>query len=201
MAATIAAAWLAALAANPGLNPRRWLEDQGVGTSLAGKLWPVLLKLWAQAYELGETTARHITGAQGAAAPVGALIATEGRQWLNQIVGTRLDALAAILASYEGASAAALAKLLATLLSNASDALRIAQTEVTRAVNAGALAVYKSEGLDVFEWITEGPDPCPVCLDNEAAEPRFYGNPWPGGAIEPPQHPHCRCALIPVERH
>jgi hypothetical protein len=201
MAAAIAAAWLAALAANPGLNPRRWLEDQGVGTALAKALWPILLELWAQGYELGEQSARELTGGQGAAAPVGALIAVEGRGWLNQVVGTRLNALAAILASYTGNSAAALAKLLLGALTNAADATRIAVTEITRAFNAGAVAVYKADFLNEYRWVTGGPDPCELCLANEAAGPRFYGNPYPSGAIAPPQHPNCRCALIPVETH
>lgn len=50
-----------------------------------------------------------------------------------------------------------------------------------------------------FEWVT---DPtlqnCAICLDNEAAEPRPFGQPWPSGDTNVSIHYKCGCALVPA---
>jgi hypothetical protein len=74
----------------------------------------------------------------------------------------------------------------------------IAQTEITRAISAAAVSVYKYGPTSEVIWVIEDDNACEECKANAEAGPRFYGNPFPSGAIEPPQHPRCRCALIPA---
>jgi len=74
----------------------------------------------------------------------------------------------------------------------------IAITEVSRAFNAGVLAMYRKNGITIFRWDVTSPDPCELCIANAAAEPRTYGTPYPSGAIDPPQHPRCECVLTGV---
>jgi hypothetical protein len=72
----------------------------------------------------------------------------------------------------------------------------IAVTEVSRAYNAGRVAMYRKAGITTFRWDTTSPVPCALCIENSEAPPRFYGNPYPTGAIDPPQHPYCECILV-----
>lgn len=73
-------------------------------------------------------------------------------------------------------------------------------TEVTRAMQEAAMAHYRRTGIHVVSWITENDDRvCPACMANEEAGPHPLGVPFPSGAIAPPDHPRCRCALVPHE--
>lgn len=71
----------------------------------------------------------------------------------------------------------------------------IARTEVLRASNAGAMAVYEANAdvLAGVEWLaTKDERTCPTCgaLD---------GQQWAlDKAPQPPDHPRCRCTLAPV---
>ena len=44
-------------------------------------------------------------------------------------------------------------------------------------------------------WIADGPDPCPVCLANQAEGRILAGEPFTSGDMEPPAHPNCKCGL------
>jgi hypothetical protein len=46
-----------------------------------------------------------------------------------------------------------------------------------------------------MEWAVS--DPCPECAINSGAVVNI-GSTFPSGANQPPAHPHCRCALLPV---
>jgi hypothetical protein len=57
------------------------------------------------------------------------------------------------------------------------------------------METYKEFGLEKHEWLPI--NPCDVCALNDGAVVNI-GSPFPSGVIQPPQHPNCRCALIPV---
>ncbi len=54
---------------------------------------------------------------------------------------------------------------------------------------------YKPDPGDIVSWWAFA-DASQVCLDNDDAPPRPYGEPFPSGDIEPPAHDHCRCGLV-----
>jgi len=78
----------------------------------------------------------------------------------------------------------------------------IARTEVRRAQERGtsiAFETAKANGMlglgTVRRWITAMDDrTCPICapLDKQTAP---IGKPFPGGIMEPPAHPNCRCTV------
>jgi len=57
------------------------------------------------------------------------------------------------------------------------------------------METYKEFGLEKHEWLPI--NPCEICALNDGAVVNI-GSPFPSGVIQPPQHPNCRCALIPV---
>jgi SPP1 gp7 family putative phage head morphogenesis protein len=75
----------------------------------------------------------------------------------------------------------------------------IARTEIARAFSVGSLAVYEAAGIPDVRWLTSGDaNVCPNCAANEAIGPVPLGTIFPSGASAPPQHPRCRCELIPA---
>ena len=76
---------------------------------------------------------------------------------------------------------------------------RIARSETMAAYNSARLeqVVYMSAG-EVMErmWVTvEDRRLCKPCgaLDGAIVE---IGDPWPGGGLDPPIHPGCRCVIM-----
>jgi len=194
--AALVSAWFAAEAAEGGLVAAAWLSSQPIRGELEARLWPVLQRLWGAAYHLGIDAGTQVAGTPSAHSP-DELVEASGRTWITEIVQTRLDRIARILSL--GLSRAETEREIGDMLGNEQSAEMIAQTEVTRAVSAGAHQVYRANGIYNVRWQTEDDAKvCPVCMANEAAGPRFYGNPFPSGAIAPPQHPMCRCALLPA---
>jgi len=59
----------------------------------------------------------------------------------------------------------------------------------------GAISRYQAANLEQMEWAVS--DPCPECAINSGAVVNI-GSTFPSGANQPPAHPHCRCALLPV---
>jgi hypothetical protein len=57
------------------------------------------------------------------------------------------------------------------------------------------MQTYKEYGLEKQEW--QASSPCDKCAINEGAVVEI-GSPFPSGVTQPPQHPNCRCALLPV---
>jgi hypothetical protein len=57
------------------------------------------------------------------------------------------------------------------------------------------MKTYQEYGLEQQEW--QAITPCDKCAMNEGAIVTI-GSPFPSGVTQPPQHPHCRCALLPV---
>ena len=190
----MAKAWLAN---NNQTDALTWLEQHGIRGQLERAVQPVLLEIWANAWELGVKSARTTTGYQGAPpnqAMQQAMLRYQS-QWAAQVINTILAALAAILVAGGAGMVLALGAFLASLDNSA----RIAQTEITRAMAAGAAETYRQAGVQMVEWVTsEDARVCDLCDANEASGPHFLGQVFPSGAMQPPQHPRCRCALVPV---
>lgn len=105
-------------------------------------------------------------------------------------VGTALaDAIEA------GMSETGAAKLINNAISNPARALTIAITEQNRAMSYGAIQRYKESAIERVEWQTI--NPCKECERNSGQIVEI-GHAFNSGSEMPPQHPHCRCALLPV---
>lgn len=71
----------------------------------------------------------------------------------------------------------------------------IAQTELNNAYNAGIMELGRSAGADLKAWVTTGPNPCPACVENEAAGKIPIEQLFPSGDQMPVAHPGCFCSL------
>lgn len=94
-----------------------------------------------------------------------------------------------------GYSSKKASKLISSVISDPARALSIAITEQSRAINLATKERYTDAGLEEMEWITS--DPCPICIQNGGQKVRI-GQAFNSGDEEPPAHPNCRCALLPV---
>ena len=181
----------------------------------------VLLRVWAEGYLLGEDSAR-IAIEKAYAARKDATV-----DWSNWKPGNRLAALilrprgslkkildnahitivginktgyerigTALADSFdEGLSPAAAAKRIYDEVGDTARALTIALTESSRAMNMASMDTYQEVGLEEVEWFAA--DPCPECEVNDG-QVVPVGTEFFSGDTEPPVHPNCRCALLPV---
>jgi SPP1 gp7 family putative phage head morphogenesis protein len=94
-----------------------------------------------------------------------------------------------------GMSAERSAKNIMRHVASPARALSIAITEQNRAISYATVNRYKEAGLEKMEW--EVSSPCDKCARNANAVVPI-GAPFPTGVTQPPQHPHCRCVLLPV---
>lgn len=197
-----------------------WLDSLGIFGRLTRALQRVLRRLWPEAWLLGdrsaqaqvsmnpvdwgdwqpgdhEAAARLYSGARG----LQDLLDRDGIETIKSIAQTRMNELAAKLtdALAEGWSADHLAGEIRGLLEVPERADMIATTEIARAVSSASLDRYQQAGLEFVEWDTAyDKRVCPICRENEEQGPVRIGQPFPGGAFAPPQHPRCRCAPQPV---
>ena len=85
---------------------------------------------------------------------------------------------------------------------DAARAEMIARTETAFADIQGNKAAYEAaidSGLSVrWQWVTAGDDLVSDECEMNADEIREIGEEFPSGATEPPQHPNCRCDVLPV---
>ena len=84
-------------------------------------------------------------------------------------------------------------------------ALRIARTEVISGYAEGSLEGYRQSGVvKMKKWLTagdervDGGDMSGACATNEAAGEIPLEQIFPSGDVAPPNHPNCRCSLVPV---
>lgn len=94
-----------------------------------------------------------------------------------------------------GLSPTQAASLINRSIADPSRALTIAITESNRAISYATISRYQEAGLSEMEWQTS--DPCDECAENDG-EVVPIGGVFPSGHTQPPVHPHCRCALLPV---
>ena len=87
------------------------------------------------------------------------------------------------------------AKQIQQHVANPARALSIAITEQNRAMSYATVNRFQDAGLEKMEW--EVSSPCAICAQN-ANQVVTIGQAFNSGATQPPQHPHCRCVLLPV---
>lgn len=194
------AAWLAVRPhASIEADAAMWLAGRGIRDKLTAAMRPVLVKLWTAAYKAGLKGAGEAGGRFEAVSDqiLADRIGRMAAEWVQQVVDTRMRRIAAILA--KGGSAAELEAAIRAVLANDDDADLITRTEITRAMASASIDAYRAKGIHKVRWITRSANPCPACLANEAAGPRWIGEPFPSGSTAPPEHPNCECALIPAE--
>lgn len=105
-------------------------------------------------------------------------------------IGTALaDSIAA------GFSPGRAAKVITEKIGDPARALTIAITEQNRAMSMASMQNYQNSGLEKMEW--SGANPCDLCAPNEGQVVEI-GQAFNTGATQPPVHPNCRCALLPV---
>ena len=76
----------------------------------------------------------------------------------------------------------------------------IARTETASALSQASLDTMEDMGIGGKEWITVGDgDVSPECLGNEAQGVIPVKQAFSSGAMSPPEHPNCRCALAPAK--
>lgn len=73
---------------------------------------------------------------------------------------------------------------------------RIARTEVSAISNFAATESYKQAGIEKIQWLVAFPEDVD-CVGNTNVV-RNIGDPFPSGHVQPPAHPNCVCATIPV---
>ncbi|MFE2712222.1 phage portal protein [Streptomyces mirabilis] len=147
----------------------------------------------------GHADAARLVSPTGAANGLETLLADAGIT-IRSVAATRMDKLAQALsdALARGDSADTLAGDLRGILDDPAWAERIAVTEISRAVSAATLNIYRANGITQVSWLT-APDQrtCVICINNESAGAIPVGANFPSGASAPPQHPSCRCCLLP----
>lgn len=84
-----------------------------------------------------------------------------------------------------------------------SRAMMVARTETAMADVQGNVAAYTAandSGIELLkEWLTVGDDNVSDdCQANEDAGPIPLDDAFPSGASAPPEHPNCRCDVLPV---
>lgn len=116
------------------------------------------------------------------------------------IVTTLLDLMARVLEQQAAGklTQAEAAVKLRGILGSGSRSARIAMTEISRAASAAAYEVYQAAGVTLASWVIAPDGACAICQGNAAAGPVPLGSPFPGGERMPPQHPGCRCAVMPA---
>lgn len=125
------------------------------------------------------------------------LLASRRISIVDAVVSTKLDRIGTILsmALEQGATPKETSLLVDEVIDDASHALMIAQTEMSRAVSVASRDLYESSDVEQVEWlVAEG---CDLCQDNADASPIGIGDTFPSGDSEPPAHPNCMCALAP----
>lgn len=145
-----------------------------------------------------EDAAALLLGRWGDGAGLAGLLAT-AEVTIKSIAQTRLAELGRILGQgvADGTGVDVLAAEIRSLLAVPSRAQMIAQTEISRAVNAAAATRYKAAGYLASSWLTEAGNVCAVCLDNADQGPVALGEPFRSGDTQPPAHPRCRCVTVP----
>ncbi|MEU0818955.1 phage portal protein [Streptomyces mirabilis] len=199
-------------------DPVGWLTEHGVslGTALV-----FIRELHAEGYVIGERSATAvITGrasidwstwkpghanAARLVRPTGAAngletLLNDAGVTIRSVAASRMDRLAQALsdALARGDSADTLAGDLRDILDDPAWAEMVAVTEISRAVSAATLDIYRNNGISQVSWLVIADQrTCDPCIANEAAGPMPVGASFPSGASYPPQHPRCRCCLLP----
>lgn len=136
-----------------------------------------------------------------------------GKKWVGNQLVDNPDAKWAIdqstrdsLQSYveaaieQGDSSQELADRIENSFSFSSErAIMVARTEIAKADSQGAIVGWQSTGMvKAKSWLSAGDDDVSDdCAANEAAGVVPLDYDYGDGVIAPPQHPNCRCTLLP----
>jgi len=182
---------------------------------IAQALRKVLRALWREAWHLGHRSALEATGTGsgfgnwtpgdrrtiGTAVPetLKAWIASHGENAVTGMSGTRVGEIEQAIAdtAASGGAPADVITRLESLLMVPQRAPMIAGTEIGQAQGEAAMQHYRQVGVAYKEWVTED-GPCPVCAANAAEGPIPLDAAFQSGALTVPQHPRCRCAVLPA---
>jgi SPP1 gp7 family putative phage head morphogenesis protein len=124
------------------------------------------------------------------------LLASQGLTFKDFSNKTLFDIGDALAGAIElGLSPQRAAKQIQQHVANPARALSIAITEQNRAMSYATVNRFQDAGLEKMEW--EVSSPCAVCAQN-ANQVVTIGQSFKSGVTQPPQHPHCRCVLLPV---
>jgi hypothetical protein len=96
-----------------------------------------------------------------------------------------------------GLSPVQAANLINRSIADPSRALTIAITESNRVYIGQRLSPRYQRWQAHRRWSGRHLDPCDECAENDG-EVVPIGGTFPSGDDQPPVHPHCRCALLPV---
>lgn len=149
-------------------------------------------------------TARDRVSDLGVAGALTGLPGEAAGQVAGRLGGGIIASLARTLAGSDGsAPVSGLAAALGKVVADGARSVGAVLAELYSAIAAAAKAFFSgrdSDG-DLYQWLA---DPtlanCVICLDNAAAEPRAWGEPWPSGDAFPGIHVKCGCALVLVAR-
>lgn len=184
----------------------------------------ILIKIWAEAYALGDLAAREAITEQrriqkadtkslvdwskwkpGDAAQAIILKPPRAFQRLLEGAGITLKGFSdttltdignAIGEAIElGLDAKRSAKLIGNYVASPARALTIAITEQNRAISTATQNRYLDAGIKEQTWLVF--EPCKICAQN-AGQKVSIGAPFPSSHTQPPAHPNCRCALAPI---
>jgi len=101
----------------------------------------------------------------------------------------------------KGLSSQTIAEQIAPLLDgDFKRALLIVRTERARAMTSAEYDNAREAGGYDKQWLDDE-KACPIWRANAAQGAIPITRPFQGGALYPPQHPNCRCALQPVAHH
>lgn len=115
----------------------------------------------------------------------------------DEVISTKLDRIGTALATglEKGFTTKQTAQMIDTIIDDPSQAMVIAQTEMSRAMSVASRDAYERAQVEQVEWlVAEG---CELCQENADASPIGIGDTFPSGDSEPPAHPNCMCALVP----
>lgn len=182
---------------------RQFLTAQGVTAAIAAIIAAVLAQLWAAALTMGWAAAVMVLGVgeiKGIEQALADLLA-RGQGRIAGILQTRISRLERVLlaALRDGISVDELAQQIRDILGSLTSSLLVTQTETTWASSWAAYWVYKLAGVKWVHWQSRRDGrTCVTCLRNDYQGPVRLGQKFLSGLKRPPQHPRCRCVLVPA---
>lgn len=123
---------------------------------------------------------------------------------VKDVSDTTIDQMTNLIASglARGDDVAAIARAIADKVDDPSissdRAMLIAQTEVNRAISAGAYNAAREVGAKEKEWVNVGDDRVSedICLANTGQGKIKFRKAFQSGDHYPPGHPDCRCTVV-----
>lgn len=147
---------------------------------VAGELAKTLTPLWEEAWNLGYEGGRALaTGDEAdfsrrhATSAMKDFVATQGAHWIEEISRTGL-------------------------VHPGSRSELISRTEVARAMNAGAIAAYRDNGVTHKQLLLSPEGACELCKSAHDLGSIPLDSPFPGGGLGGPLHPADRCIPGPA---